>query len=69
MFNSSSTLYSKSYPGSNIVFKVNSLSEKSFLSTRFTSFGFVTVEFTGRIAGVNGVALDISGKFNAVRNQ
>jgi hypothetical protein len=66
---SSSTIYSTSYPGSNIVFKVNSLSEKSFLSTRFTSYGFVTGEFTGKIADVNGVALDISGKFNAVRNQ
>jgi len=61
------TMYSSIFPGSDITFKVNSLSDKTLSSVGLTGVGYVKGTFSGTIADLFGVKHSISGTYNCVR--
>jgi hypothetical protein len=65
----SSTMYSTIAPGSNIIFKINSLSNKTLATNGYTGLGYVTGTFSGTIGDLSGGMHTISGSFNAARYQ
>ncbi len=62
-------LYSSIAPGSNITFKVNSLSNKTMVTDGVSGAGYVTGTFNGTIGDLLGGVHTISGSFNCVRLQ
>ena len=64
-----SKLFTTVAPGSNISFKVNSLSDKTFISNGISGYGYVTGTFSGTIGDLNGGMHTISGTYNCVRMQ
>ncbi len=64
-----SKLFTTVAPGSNISFKVNSLSDKTFVTNGISGYGYVTGTFSGTIGDLSGGMHTISGSYNCVRMQ
>lgn len=64
-----SKLFTTVAPGSNISFKVNSLSDKTFVTNGINGYGYVTGTFSGTIGDLSGGMHTISGTYNCVRMQ
>ena len=64
-----SNMYSSAYPGSNITFKVNSLSNNTLITSGLSGVGYVKGTFSGTISDLNGGSHSISGSYNCMRMQ